>query len=74
MMVKLILSGTSIVIYSHLCSVVAVYTQSLSHILEVVCGPIMQLLEEEVQRNKATIQKLKQQKEQLQAILSQETN
>ena len=55
-------------------SVHTVYTQSLGHILEVVCGPIMQLLEEEVQRNKATIQKLKREKEQLQAILNQDTN
>lgn len=46
-----------------------VYTQSLSHILQIVCGPIMQLLEEESQKNRRTIERLKSEKQQLQTIL-----
>ena len=49
-----------------------VYTQSLSHILQIVCGPIMQLLEEECQRNRRTVEKLKSERQylQLQTVLS----
>lgn len=47
-----------------------VYTQSLSHILQIVCGPIMQLLEEECQRNRRTVETLKSKYLQLQTALS----
>ncbi len=48
-----------------------VYTQTLSHILQVVCGPLMQLLEEEIERNKTALQRLASEKEQLQTVLSE---
>lgn len=47
-----------------------VYSQSLSHILQVLAGPMMQLLESELSRNKALMNELTEKKEQLKRLLS----
>ena len=43
----------------------SVYTQRLAEMLQVVAGPIIQTLEEEVDVNKSTLMKLDQEKKQL---------
>ena len=50
-----------------LCIIVcfSVYTQRLTEMLQVVAGPIIQTLEEEVGINKSTLIKLDQEKKQL---------
>ena len=47
-----------------------VYSQSLAHILQVLAGPIMQLLENELSRNKALMTKLTEKREQLKSVLA----
>lgn len=47
-----------------------VYMQSLSHILQVMAAPLIQVLEEEIQRNKDKLDKLKRMHQQLSAIVS----
>ena len=48
-----------------------VYTQSVCHILEVVCGPVAALLKEQLRRNKARKESLLKEKQQLQDELGQ---
>lgn len=43
--------------------------QSLSHILQVMAAPLLQVLEEEIQRNKDKFKKLKKEREELSSIL-----
>ena len=43
--------------------------QSLSHILQVMAAPLLQVLEEEIQRNKDKLTKLKKEREELSCIL-----
>ena len=54
-----------------LSSDVLVYTQSVCHILEVVCGPVVALLKEQLRRNKARKERLLKEKQQLQEELGQ---
>ena len=49
---------------------VLVYVQSLSHVVQVLGGPLLLLLQEREKRNQAAIQKLTQQKERLEQELS----
>lgn len=44
---------------------VAVYTQSVCHVLEVVCGPVAALLKEQLRRNEARRERLLKEKQQL---------
>lgn len=47
--------------------------QSLSHILQVMAAPLLQVLEEEIQRNKEQVQKLRKEHEDLTSILELDT-
>ena len=44
------------------------YTQALMSLLQVVCGPVTQLLEETAQRNRATIERLRRRKRELEKV------
>ena len=44
--------------------------QSLSHILQIMAAPLIQVLEEEIQRNRDSLEKLKREREQLLAIIT----
>ena len=46
-----------------------VYMQSLSHILQIMAAPLLQVIEEEIQRNKDKLEKLKKNREHLSSIL-----
>lgn len=46
-----------------------VYMQSLSHILQIMAAPLLQVLEEEIQRNKDKLTKLKKEREELSCFL-----
>ena len=48
-----------------------VYTQSLTHILQIVAVPLIQMLEGEIERNKKTVKQLKSKKEKLLATLEE---
>ena len=50
---------------------ILVYTQSVCHILEVVCGPVAALLKEQIRRNKARKERLLKEKEKLQEELGE---
>lgn len=50
-------------------SAILVYTQSVCHILEVICGPVADLLKEQIRRNKAKKERLLKEKQQLQEEL-----
>ena len=43
--------------------------QSLSHILQIMAAPLLQVLEEEIQRNKDKLTKLKKEREELSCFL-----
>ena len=45
------------------------YMQSLSHILQIMAAPLLQVLEEEIQRNKDKLTKLEKEREELSGIL-----
>ena len=68
--------STTVEVYSQflfadviLCNIV-VYTQSLTQMLQVVAGPMMQVLEEEIQSNKRTLSKLDKEKKELLSMLN----
>ncbi len=46
-----------------------VYTQSLTQMLQVVAGPIMQVLEEEIETNQRSFKKMDSEKKELLALL-----
>lgn len=48
-----------------------VYSQRLTHIQQVVSGPVMQTLEDELMRTEATLTQLQEKKSQLKAKLEQ---
>ena len=48
----------------------AVYMQSLSQILQIMGAPLVQLMEEEIHKNKDKLEKLKREHEQLVAVIS----
>lgn len=48
----------------------AVYVQSLSHLLQVLGGPVLQLIEHKIQDNNKVIQQLTTQREELKLLLS----
>lgn len=48
--------------------------QSLSQILQIIGAPLIQLMEEEIHRNKDKVDKLKREHEQLLTILSEATS
>jgi BRCA1/BRCA2-containing complex subunit 3 len=49
----------------------AVYTQRLTHIQQVVCGPVIQTLEEQLQRTQSSLEDLRHKKTQLKLKLEQ---
>ena len=55
--------------YNIIFSPNAVYMQSLSHILQIMAAPLLQVLEEEIQRNKDKLTKLEKEREELSGIL-----
>lgn len=46
-----------------------VYVQSLSHVIQVLGGPLLQLLKDQLKHNRTVISKLTKQKQQLQQEL-----
>jgi hypothetical protein len=48
-----------------------VYTQRLTHIQQVVCGPVIQTLEEQLQRTQSSLEDLRHKKTQLKLKLEQ---
>lgn len=49
-----------------------VYTQRLTEMLQVVAGPMIQVLEEEIERNRRTVIQLDQEKKRLLTLLERE--
>ena len=48
-----------------------VHSQALTHILQVVAAPLMRMLERELERNRQTIDKLKNKKDELVTALQE---
>ena len=49
------------------------FTQALSHLLQVVAGPLIQSLQEELERNRRAIEGLRSEREELVAVLNAST-
>lgn len=60
--------------YNIICYNILVYMQNLSQLLQVVGGPLVQLIEELIQYNKRTILQLHEEKRQLELALNSDNN
>ena len=72
----IIISSPSLLLFrpfvsSPFSSLPLVYTQRLTHIQQVVCGPVIQTLEEQLQRTQSSLEDLRHKKTQLKLKLEQ---
>ena len=60
--------------YNIICYIILVYMQNLSQLLQVVGGPLVQLIEELIHYNKRTILQLQEEKRELELVLNSDNN